>query len=86
MPTTRLFPVIIQFINVTLSLKNCLKLLFYYNTLTGIVGLDFASPNNTCLSFNNSSCWAQGNHQLYNIYSDKTRRLPVDKIKSYQSL
>ena len=33
---------------------------------TGIVGLDFVSPNNTCLGFNNSTCWAQGNHQLYN--------------------
>ena len=22
------------------------------------------SPNNTCLGFNNCSCWAQGNHQL----------------------
>ena len=36
--------------------------------MTGIFGLNsICSHNNTCLGFNNSSCWAQGNHQLYNI-------------------
>ena len=34
---------------------------------TGIVGLDFVSPSNNCLGFNDSSCKAQGNHQLYII-------------------
>ena len=28
-------------------------------------GRDEVEPNNTCLSFNNSSCWAQGNHRLF---------------------
>ena len=33
-----------------------------------IVWLDFVSPNNICLGFNNSSGWAQGNHQLHYYY------------------
>ena len=33
--------------------------------LTGIVRLDFVSPNIICHGFNNSSCWAQSNNQLY---------------------
>ena len=33
--------------------------------LTGRRSRNKVEPNNTCLGFNNFSCWAQGNHQLY---------------------
>ena len=47
-----------------------------FEALTGIVGLDFVSPNNTCFGFNNSSCWARGNHQL--LFNVKTITLSAD--------
>ena len=31
--------------------------------LAGRRSRDKVEPNNTCLGFNNSSCWAQDNHQ-----------------------
>ena len=50
-------------------IKNCFYVLIYtdfmLDDLTGIVELDFVSLNNTCLGFNSSSFWVQGNHQLY---------------------
>ena len=46
------------------------KCISKYNntTIDGCHLAQHEEPNNTCLGYNNSSCWARGNHQLYVIW------------------